>query len=278
MDIHEIPGGVSAADVAGAHAKDMDIQDKYGVHYHKYWVNEKEGKVFCLCHAPDAESADRVHKEAHGLRAGKIIQVEPAMAELFLGGSEINAEGAAIIPGGAADDRDPGIRTILFTDIVGSTLLTRKLGDEGAMQMLAVHDQIVRDALKELGGREIKHLGDGIMASFVSAASAVKCATRVQRDVAKHCEQKKEHAFQLRAGVAAGEPVERHNDLFGNTVQLAARLCSHAQPEQVLVSNVVVELCQGKLLPFEDLGEVSLKGFDEPVRAHAVNWSQTAPI
>jgi class 3 adenylate cyclase len=75
-----------------------------------------------------------------------------------------------------------------------------------------------------------------------------------------------------RIGAAAGEPVERHSDLFGTTVQIAARLCSHAQPEQVLVSNVVVELCAGKGLNFQDLGEVSIKGFEQPVRVHSVEW------
>ncbi len=276
MDIHEIPGGVSAEDVAKAHAQDVKLQDKYGVSYHKYWVNEKAGKIFCLCHAPSAEAAKQVHREAHGLVAEKVIQVEPEVADLFMGGSEVNRAGAVVLPGGAADDRDPGIRTILFTDIVGSTSLTQKFGDEAAMELLAVHDKIVRDALAELGGREVKHLGDGIMASFVSAASAVKCATRVQRDIAKHSREKEARAFKVRAGVAAGEPVEHHNDLFGVTVQLASRLCSHADAEQILVSNVVAELCAGKTLPFEDLGEVSLKGFDQPVRAHAVNWTEAA--
>ena len=78
---------------------------------------------------------------------------------------------------------------------------------------------------------------------------------------------------KVRIGAAAGEPVEHHSDLFGSTVQLAARLCSHALPEQILVSNVVAELCLGKGLPFQDLGEVTLKGFDQPVRAHAVEWT-----
>src|SRR5215470_14136813 len=67
MDIHEVPGGVSAEDVAKAHAEDVKIEDKYGVHYHKYWVNEKAGKIFCLCHAPNAEAAIQVHREAHGM-------------------------------------------------------------------------------------------------------------------------------------------------------------------------------------------------------------------
>jgi class 3 adenylate cyclase len=276
MDIHEIPGGVTPEDVSKAHAQDVKVQSKYGVSYHKYWINEKEGKVFCLCHAPNAEAAKQVHREAHGLMAEKVIQIEPEVADLFMGGSEVNAAGAAILPGGSADDRDPGIRTILFTDIVGSTSLTRKLGDEAAMELLAVHDKIVRDALADLDGREVKHLGDGIMASFVSAASAVKCASRVQRDIAKHNAKKRDRSFKVRAGVAAGEPVEHHNDLFGVTVQLAARLCSHADAEQILVSNVVAELCQGKVLAFEDLGEITLKGFGQPVRAHAVNWTEAA--
>jgi len=276
MDIHEIPGGVTAEDVAKAHAEDVKVQSKYGVSYHKYWVNEKEGKIFCLCHAPNAEAAKQVHREAHGLVAEKVIQVEPEVADLFMGGSEVNPAGAAILPGGSADDRDPGIRTILFTDIVDSTSLTRQIGDEAAMELLEVHDSIVRDALAELGGREIKHLGDGIMASFVSAAAAVKCASRVQREVTRHGRENKGRPFNVRLGIAAGEPVEHHNDLFGVTVQLAARLCSHAQAQQILVSNVVAELCEGKALPFEDLGEVELKGFGQPVRAHAVTWAEAA--
>jgi len=276
MDIHEIPGGVTAEDVAKAHAHDVEVQGKYGVSYHKYWVNEKAGKIFCLCHAPNAEAASQVHREAHGLVAEKIIQVEPDVAELFMGGSEVNSAGAVLLPGAEADARDPGIRTILFTDIVGSTSLTRRLGDEAAMELLEVHDSIVRNALADLGGREIKHLGDGIMASFVSAAAAVKCASRVQREIARHRRENKDRPLSVRLGVAAGEPVEHHNDLFGCTVQLAARLCSHAQEEQILVSNVVAELCEGKALPFEDLGEVELKGFETPVRAHAVNWATEA--
>ncbi len=276
MDIHEIPGGVTAEDVAKAHAHDVEVQGKYGVSYHKYWVNEKAGKIFCLCHAPNAEAASQVHREAHGLVAEKIIQVEPDVAELFMGGSEVNSAGAVLLPGADADARDPGIRTILFTDIVGSTSLTRRLGDEAAMELLEVHDSIVRNALADLGGREIKHLGDGIMASFVSAAAAVKCASRVQREIARHRRENKDRPLSVRLGVAAGEPVEHHNDLFGCTVQLAARLCSHAQEEQILVSNVVAELCEGKALPFEDLGEVELKGFETPVRAHAVNWATEA--
>jgi class 3 adenylate cyclase len=276
MDIHNLPEGTTPEDVAKAHAKDTEIQRKYSVEYHKYWVNETGNKVFCLAHAPSAEAAACVHREAHGLLAEKIIEVEPDVAEVFLGGTETNPEGAVLMPGGAANERDPGIRTVLFTDIVNSTTLTQSLGDEEALAILGVHDTIVRDALSALGGREVKHTGDGIMASFVSAASAVRCAIHIQRELDKHAQTNPEQCLKVRVGAAAGEPVEQNNDLFGSTVQLAARLCAHAQPEQILVSNAIPDLCIGKGLLFEEVGEVALKGFGYPVRAHAAAWKQTA--
>lgn len=75
LDIHDIPG-VKAADVAGAHAADLKVQDTYGVNYKHYWVDEAEGKVFCLVDAPDKETAARVHREAHGLVAHTLHEVE----------------------------------------------------------------------------------------------------------------------------------------------------------------------------------------------------------
>ena len=272
IDIHDVHGPISAEDLAKAHAADVEVQQKYGVKYLKYWVNESCGKVFCLVDAPNPEAANRVHREAHGMVAEKIIEVQPELAEGFLGGGEVNPSGAVLIPGGAVDARDPGIRTVLFTDVVNSTPLTQSVGDDAMMVLLHVHDAVVRDALTALGGREVKHTGDGIMASFVSAAAAVRCATQIQRELAKHEEPHDARPIKVRIGAAAGEPVEHHDDLFGSTVQLAARLCSHALPEQILVSNVVAELCLGKGLPFQDLGEVVLKGFDRPVRTHAVTW------
>jgi class 3 adenylate cyclase len=274
MDIHNLDDGTTAEDVAKAHAKDMEVQQKYGVKYSKYWVNESGKKVFCLAHAPNAEAAEQVHREAHGMMPEKIIEVQAELAEGFLGGMETNAAGAVVFPGAGADARDPGIRTVLFTDVVNSTTLTQSLGDEAALAILGVHDTIVRDALSASGGREIKHTGDGIMASFVSPAGAVRCAIQIQRELDKRAQANPEHPLKVRVGAAAGEPVEQHNDLFGCTVQLAARLCAHAQPEQILVSNAIAELCLGKGLLFEDVGEVSLKGFGSPVRAHAASWKQ----
>ena len=270
MDVHNLQGATTVQ-VDQAHAADLAEQSKYGVEYLKYWFNESQGKGFCLVKAPSPEPAQLVHREAHGQIAERIIEVQPELVEAFLGGGETSPSGAVFRPGGAANERDPAIRTILFTDIVGST--NEALGDDAGMARLRVHDTIVRDALAAADGREVKHTGDGIMASFVSAAAAVRCATRILRALAKHQEEHTEYPLKVRIGAAAGEPVESENDLFGATVQLAARLCSHALPEQILVSNVVAELCLGKGLPFKDLGDVSMKGFSRPIRIHLVEWS-----
>jgi class 3 adenylate cyclase len=267
MDIHDTPG-VTLDDLAKAHHADERVQAKYGVEYVKYWVNQKSGKIYCLCNAPDAEAANAVHREAHGLVAQKIVEVTEELAEAFMGEAPINEHGAALLPNRRG--HDTGTRTVLFTDIVGSTHMTQRLGDERAMEILEVHDRVVRRAVEAAGGREIKHTGDGIMAAFLSAASAVRASVNVQNDLRRHYAENPDLPLRVRIGLAAGEPVQRHDDLFGATVQLAARLCAQAEPEQILVSSAVADLCLGKGLVFRDLGTVPIKGFDQPVRVHAI--------
>jgi class 3 adenylate cyclase len=267
LDIHDVPG-VMPGDAERAHNLDLHIQDKHGVNYVKYWLNQEQGKIFCLCTAPNAEAASIVHREAHGMAATRIMEVTPEIADAFMGTAETNQAGAVILPENG--ERDPGTRTILFTDIVGSTDMTQKFGDETAFALLELHDRIVRAALAGCGGREVKHTGDGIMAVFCSATSAVRCGIEVQKNISQHRNENPHQPLQVRIGMAAGEPIEHHNDLFGSTVQLAARLCAHADPEQVLVSNTVAELCIGKALPLKDIGHVTLKGFDQPVRVHCI--------
>ncbi|HJW40581.1 MAG TPA: nickel-binding protein [Rhizomicrobium sp.] len=267
MDIHDVPG-VTADGVAKAHVLDQHIQASHGVEYVKYWLNEKQGKIFCLCHAPSAEAADAVHREAHGLTAARVMEVTPEIAEAFMGAAETDNVGAVLLPGNA--ERDPGTRTVLFTDIVGSTKMTQQLGDEMALTLLQIHDRLVRAALSETSGREVKHTGDGIMSVFHSAASAVRCAMSVQEGVARYRDEHVDRPLRVRVGLAAGEPIEHHDDFFGSTVQLAARLCARADPDQILMSNAVAELCVGKALPLMEVGHVELKGFDQPVHVHCI--------
>ena len=75
MDVHTLDGAVGLDDAAQAHAADLRVQGKHDVDYRRYWVDEKNGKIFCLVEAPDVETAAAVHREAHGLVAGEIYPV-----------------------------------------------------------------------------------------------------------------------------------------------------------------------------------------------------------
>jgi class 3 adenylate cyclase len=268
MDIHTVSGATPDA-LKAAHDADLAVQDKHHVCYHKYWFNEEAGKVFCLVEAPSPEAAAAVHAEAHGLLAEKIIEVDPDMADGLLGPGVVNSAGAVLLPD-QLDRKDSGIRSILFTDIVGSTEMCSRHGDDAAIAMLAVHDHIVRVAVGANNGREVKHTGDGIMAAFNSAANAVKSACRIIGDLRDHNAGQPQYPVEVRIGISAGEPVEQASDLFGSSVQLAARLCAQADPGQVLVSNVVADLCIGKNLKFTHAGECELKGFEGKIPTRAV--------
>ena len=160
--------------------------------------------------------------------------------------------------------------TLLFTDIEASTVLTQRLDDEGVQRFLQDHNDMVGRALRSYAGTEVKHTGDGIMGSFISASRAVGCALHIQRNVANRNVANPEDAVKLRIGLNAGEPIVEGDILSGTLVQLARGICDWAEPGQVLVSDVVRQLVAGKGFEFKPVGEQLLKGFDEPVALYKV--------
>jgi class 3 adenylate cyclase len=183
--------------------------------------------------------------------------------DAFLG--DVEQAEPAMPPGSGA------LRTILFTDVEGSTSLTARLGDHDARAVLREHERLVREALRAHGGAEVKTLGDGFMAAFGSARQALACATAIQRAATAHAASGAS-AVRVRIGLNAGEPIAEDADLFGTAVNLAARIADAATGGEILVANVVRELAAGKGFVFEDRGELSLRGFAEPVRAYALRW------
>ena len=260
LDRHDIPG-VTAEDLAAAHAKDVQIEKQYGVRYITYWFDPTRGTAFCLAEGPDPLSVEAVHRDSHGLVGSRIIPVDARSVGSFMGAILEPAPGEAFA--------HTAFRAILFTDIHGSTALTMRMGDNRVMGLLRAHDAIVRAALGTHDGQEVKHTGDGIMASFTSVQRAVQCAVEIQTRVAERNAGATE-ALTLRIGVSCGEPVTEEGDLFGAAVQLAARLCASGGAGGILVSSAVREVCLGKGFDFEDRGVAELKGFDEPVRIYGV--------
>lgn len=271
MDVHSNLKGATPEALMQVHQRDLMVQDKYSVRYHTFWFNEEAGKAFCLVDAPSREAASAVHSEAHGNLAEEIIEVSPVMIDQYL---QLNRD---LFPGpqrvGGNDSAlDTALRVIMFTDIEGSTALADRFGDEAALLHLRVHNSIIRECLAAHGGTEIKHTGDGIMASFAAATPALNCAIAIQRSLEAHNADGAGLPLRVRIGLNAGEPVTERQDLFGAAVNLARRVCDHAAPGQVLVSNVVRELCAGKRFVLMEHGERELKGFQDPVRLYEVRW------
>ena len=271
MDRHYVEGATRHA-VADAHQKDLALQDKYSVKFLTYWFDEMRCTAFCLIEAPNRDTIERAHDEAHGLVPNEIIEVDPAVVDAFLGRIK---DPPATSPEKSEGTRvDPGFRAIMFTDLKDSTRMTTLYGDAKALHLLHVHNALTRNSLNAHRGREIKHTGDGIMASFASVPDAVECAIAIQKAFAAYNQEHAEAPLYLRIGMSAGEPIEEHGDLFGKAVQLAARLCAHAEPAQILIDQVVLDQWSGKQSPFADLGEVTPKGFDHAVRVYEVQWLQ----
>ena len=265
LDRHDMKG-TSATEVAEAHLKDLSIQDHYGVKFLTYWFDEERGTAFCLIDAPDQETAQRVHQDAHGHVAGEVIQVALSAVEAFLG----RISDPQPLSGSEVRNPEPAHRTIMFTDIVGSTEMTARLGDRAATELVRVHDALVRRALAHHDGREVKHLGDGIMGSFDSSEAALGCAREIQSSFGCYNRTSTE-PLHVRIGLDCGEPVEDSHDLFGSTVQRAARMCMEAGSDQILASANVRAECSDKFR-FVDRGSKYLKGFRQPTQVFELEW------
>ena len=267
MDLHRGLKGIRREDAEHAHHLDEEVQDKYGVKYHKFWLNEEAGTIFCLMEGPNKEACAHVHEEAHGMQACEIIEVHPSDFTTMMGPGIESPTGIAVHPDGKLD---AAIRTFLFTDIVNSTSLTEQYGDIVTMTILRKHNEIVRNSLQLHAGTEVKHTGDGIMATFMTSSKAIHSALQMQNTLNDYRQKNPGIPLHVRIGINAGEPVTEGNDFFGAAVQLTKRICDFAGPDQILISDLVKGLCMGRNFQFEELTAQNLKGFTEPVKTYIV--------
>ncbi len=268
MDRHEV-GTATAEELAEAHHLDLAVQDRHSCKAITYWHDQSRGTAFCLVEAPSAGAVREMHAEAHGLIPNQVIEVDPSTVVQFLGpltDPEIS-EGEPV--------RESGFRALLFVDMVGSTDITKALGDSEALGLVRRYRDIVRTALVDHGGREVDRAGDGFLTSFGSAFAAVTCAISMQRGFSRENEERADGVrLRARMGIGAGEPVLDGDALFGSTVNLTSRICDCAEPGQIITSRVVRDLCLGKDVAFKSLGSMMLKGFEDAVELELVEWGE----
>jgi class 3 adenylate cyclase len=253
MDRHDVPEA-TAEDVAAAHLSDIETSKEFGVQFISYWFDAEAGGVFCFANAPSRDTLEAVHNASHGLIPNEIISVSQDDVYRFLG--------SVHDPKGPEEQTSP-FRTIMFTDLVGSTTMLGEVGETRFMELLGTHDGIVREALYRHRGSEVKHTGDGIMASFDDTDNALQCSLSIDtalRDV----DLDDGIELKVRIGLASGHPVMKNNDIYGEAVVLASRLCDAAASGEILVTSTVRDHAGTQHILIGPR-RVSLKGFAEPV-------------
>jgi len=257
MDVHIVPG-VKARDVAEAHKQDLLHQHEYGCRAMTYCVDEKRETIFCLVEAPDKDAVEEMHRNAHGLIPNKIIEVSSTVVESFLGRIYDPPE-AAISPEGLKIIKDPSFRILLVSKITDPVLLRHALGAEKANDQLREQNEIIRKNISQQEGSEVEHGGEGFIVSFTSAAKAVACALAIQKDI----QRSNLKDIGLKIAINAGEPIEKSNKLFGDTIHFANHLCSIANDSQIAVASVVKELVSRDQLQHKGNGFITLSPPDE---------------
>jgi AraC-like DNA-binding protein len=236
MDVHIVPG-VKAKNVAEAHQKDLLHQEEYGCKCMTYWIDEERENIFCLIEAPDKEAVEEMHGKAHGLIPNKIIEVKSTLVKSFLG-RIYDPEEAEVSNDGLKVFADPSFRILLITKTTDPNLLKHKLGDEKANELLNNHIKIIRKNQLQHGGAEAEHEGVGFIISFSTAAKAVACAVAIQKDM----QDSMANALNFRIAINGGEPVEKSNKLFGDTIQFGISMFAFAGKFKIAMASSIKEL------------------------------------
>lgn len=223
MDFHKIDG-VTIDAVKAAHMADKSIQDKYGVRYHQFWVNEEAGTVFCLTEGPDKETCELVHQMAHGNVACALAEVEAGFHKTIMGDGHKIDNG---LVKNNDDTVDLGYRSILVVSIYDNILrkkVSKKVG--------------------EFAGREIKWAtDDSLISVFNNSDDAIACALEIRLSLLK---ENKSVPFKI--GVSTSQPVTAEGDFFTDAIVLAHRLGTVAQENKIMISFLSRKLCKDDTL------------------------------
>lgn len=167
-----------------------------------------------------------------------------------------------------------GMMTVMFTDIVGSTEMMERLDERAWLELLDIHNRLVRECVTKFGGDVVKSLGDGFMIVFASAAAALGCAATLQRILARHRVKNPGEPLPVRIGVHTGNVFRTDDDYLGRTVVLAARITGQARGGEILVSAAAREYTES-LRRWRYLGssELQLKGLSQPEVVSTLEWS-----
>jgi AraC-like DNA-binding protein len=270
MDLHRAPG-VTAKEVAEAHYHDVLIEGKFKCKCITYWYDEREGQVFCLINAPDKDAVVQMHSNAHGLIPHEIIEVNTNVVEAFLGRIKD--------PEKLSDDSalnvfsEPALRVIMLIRTIDPKLSRHRHGEDKSVKMKNRFNSLIRESLQDFGGRLVESPDENFIISFVSAAQAIEYAQYIRATLESDFDD-----LGLRLGIDCGMPVEKNNELFGSTIELAKNLCWIAKPGEIIISQKVFEQLKNHKLESSKgircIGNAQEKFLISLMDTLAVNWNR----
>ena len=242
MDRHDLGEAVTAEAVAKVHQEDLKIQHHYGCRGITYWFDEKRGTAFCLIEAPEESAVKNMHNDAHGMIPNQIIQVDTQLVNAFLGRIEDpgGSDGLNII-------NEAAWRAIMITCLADAPVLSARVGTEKAHTFMGQHNRIIRKAIQQFHGREVKCNRGSFIVSFRSVIKGLQCAQEIRSQIQllKH----EEAYLKIKIGIATGSPVNKSPELFGKTISLTQRLCHIASGDQIVMSSEMKEELAEELTP-----------------------------
>lgn len=240
MDFHIFPE-VTIEEVKLAHIADLNVQEKYRVKYHQFWVNEEAGTVFCLMEGPDKESCARVHREAHGGVACQITEVEGGFYDVIMGKNLQIDQGLVRHEDGSVDS---GMRVVMVVSIIGHTRITHA----SQYRKLVLPEKPKACAIRKIiqhGGRLVQNLkDDSIICSFDHAAQAVDCSLELQQELRSRKSRFPETEWDssFRIGINGGQPLTEKEGFFQKTINLAYQLSLIGDDQEIIASQIVEKL------------------------------------
>lgn len=261
MDYHII-SDISIDAVKRGHMADRSVQDKHGVKYIQFWVNQEAGTIFCLIEAPDKESCEAVHQEAHGNIACNIVKVESGFYKLVMGESPKVDHGIVLAKDGNLD------KAYRFALVINLQEITKATGSDDLAHLMTPDKpkKLIRQIIPSYEGREIRQGdSDGILCVFTEADEAIGCAIEIQKELSKRMENRDDESWNIRfkIGVGGGQPVTMSDQFFEETIELTQRLSLIADDGGIVASNMVRKLSELQEKPKITSALKSIQSADE---------------
>lgn len=241
MDIHNV-GKITLEDTRKAHLADLSVQEKYGVTYHQYWFNEEANTVYCLMEGPDKESCAATHREANGLSACQIVEVEGGMYDIFMGKNQKLDHGLVRHESG---EIDTGYRYIFTLNIIANTNLSDSINFD-QLKLPKIPKRKALQIINEYNGNDVSsEVFDCIVAVFQDAKSALKCAHEIQQEFLKYRFDKSVDRIDItfNMGISIGQPLTEKEGFFEKAIQTSQRLCLVAGDKEIIASRLFEEYC-----------------------------------